>query len=141
MKISVLTDLNNNIACYRAEIKVLEKELEKIKVMAGLYGPSGASGIDYSREKGASCSIGFAEAVGKMDRLKVKIDFARKAKRELEEAREDLMNVLYNANDTKTKVFYERFINGVTQSEAAKRIGISIRQLQRIEKKLKEENQ
>lgn len=56
----------------------------------------------------------------------------------LEEEKEEVDNIFSMLKGTEEQIFYYRVIKGLTQERTAERMYMSIRQVQRLEKKIKE---
>jgi DNA-directed RNA polymerase specialized sigma24 family protein len=56
----------------------------------------------------------------------------------LEEEKEEVNNLFSMLKGTEEQIFYYRVIKGLTQERTAERMYMSIRQVQRLEKKIKE---
>ena len=100
------------------------------------------AGVDYSavRVQGSGYHPGLIDVLAKIDGLDANLRKVIQERQELEEKREKLL-ALYEAGDSvESQIFYLREVRGYTQERTAKTVGYSVRQVQRIEKKLKECN-
>lgn len=100
------------------------------------------AGVDYSavRVQGSGYHPGLIDVLAKIDGLDANLRKVIQERQELEEKRKKLL-ALYEAGDSvESQIFYLREVRGYTQERTAKTVGYSVRQVQRIEKKLKECN-
>lgn len=98
------------------------------------------AGVDYSavRVQGSGYHPGLIDVLAKIDGLDANLHKVIQERQELEEKRQKLLK-LYEAGDSvESQIFYLREVRGYTQERTAKTVGYSVRQVQRIEKKLKE---
>ena len=136
----LLKEIDFQILMCKEKIRNHEKSIAKIRKMAGMNGPSGISGIDYSRQPGGGGAYGMPlpdalEAIAKdmqyIEQEKTAIKSLRKRKRNLIKAAEILEGL-------EQKIFVFRVIFSMTQDAAADEIGVSTRQLQRVERQMKQ---
>lgn len=131
------------------EIEELSRTIEQIRMEIENYlkmgdvfrGPSGVEGLDYSQEKvQTSGKISFGDAMKKIgERENVlqpylkKLETLKKLKKRFDELHEN------NQDTIGAKVFYLRIVKKYTQRRTASELGYSERQIQRIEKRLRDE--
>lgn len=135
----LLKEIDFQILMCKEKIRNHEKSIAKIRKMAGMNGPSGVSGIDYSRQPGGGTYVmplpDALEAIAKdmqyIEQEKAAIKSLRKRKRNLIQAAEILEGL-------EQKIFMFRVIFSMTQDAAADEIGVSTRQLQRVERQMKQ---
>lgn len=99
-------------------------------------------GIDYSKDKVLSSSknVDFCTAVQKIDGLQLNLNRVLDEIEDLREKRKRLINIYKNDEDIEAQVFYCREILKYSQELTATQIGYSVRQVQRIEKRIREKN-
>ena len=138
----VFKELDFQILLKNAEIRELKKSIIKSYRLAGVYGPAGTDnmGIDYSRITSSTpvAHIGLEDAIRLSDRDYKRIKIISKDIAELRRKKRQLLKILEALDGTDEKIFYHRVILKKTQEQAAEDIGLSTRQLQRIEAKMKE---
>lgn len=121
-----------------AQIEQIRSEIETYLKMGNVFSPpSSLTGIDYTKDKVQSSSMmAFSDVIKKISEkenvLQPYIDKLRTLRK--------IQCMLLELNDTiEARVCYLRFIKKYTQRKTAEELGYSERQIQRIEKKLKEE--
>lgn len=122
-------------------IKQIRDEIERYLKMGNVFsGPSGIRGVDYSMEKVmTSGKISFGDAIKKIDAkeniLKPYLEqlaTLKRLKKMFDELEKDKCDTL------QAKVYYLRFVKKYTQRQTADELGYSERQVQRIEKRIKD---
>lgn len=120
----------------------ISQEIRRYMMMLQRNDGGNIRGIDYSKDKvvGGSMRVDFQTAIQKIDGLQANLNNVIDMISELKEKREKLVEI-YRRDQTsiEAKVFYYREILQYSQEMTAVRIGYSVRQIQRIEKKIKEE--
>lgn len=122
-------------------IEQIRMEIETYLKMGNVFGgPSGMKGVDYSTEKvRGSSKMSFSDAMRKIgERENVLQPYLEKlaALKKLKETFDELHES--NRDTIDAKVFYLRFVKNYTQRETACELGYSERQIQRIEKRLRD---
>jgi len=145
MNIKLLTEckafkeLDFQIMIRKIDIKNLEKSVNKIYKLAGSDGPKGLGGMDYSRVTSSTpaAHIGLDDVVRLTKRNYEKIKVVESEIAELRAQKKNLIKMLNSLDGLKKQLFYNRVLMCLNQKEAADEIGLSERQLQRIEKQIK----
>lgn len=99
------------------------------------------SGIDYSRDKilGGSVRVDFQTAIQRIDSLKANLNKVLEENRMLKRKKKKLIEIYQRDQTVEAKVFFYREILEYSQEMTAAVVGYSVRQIQRIEKKLREQ--
>jgi hypothetical protein len=137
----VFKEIELQILVRKVDIRNLENSINKTLKLAGINGPKGddGMGIDYSRVTSSTPSvhIGLDDAVRLTKRDSKQIEILKKEISALRQKKKKLIQIIETLDGTGEQIFYHRIIMCETQEEAADKIGISCRQLQRIEKSMK----
>lgn len=104
---------------------------------------SGISGIDYTKDKvlGSSYKMEFCDIISKIDALQSNLNKVLTEIEELKEKRKRILILYKNDESLEAKVFYYREIMRYSQERTAAKIEYSVRQVQRIEKKIREQTE
>lgn len=104
---------------------------------------SGISGIDYTKDRvlGSSYKMEFYDIISKIDALQSNLNKILAEIEELKEKRNRLLSLYKNDERLEARVFYYREIMRYSQERTAAKIGYSVRQVQRIEKKIREQTE
>ena len=132
-------DIDLQIMLCSEQIKNHRRSIEKTKKACGWYGPSGVGGIDYSKECFPTNHISFAEALEMIDRDQKKIAELEEERRELRRSKKRVEKIYSKLTGYEEQVYYNRIILKMTQAASAEKMSLSVRQLQRIESKMKDE--
>lgn len=135
---NIFTEINLRIMLIDEQIKNHQKSIEKAKKMSGWQGPSGVSGIDYSRESGNSIRISFAEGLRMIEQDRERIRRLQEERSELQKSKQRIKKIYEGLTGKEEKVYYLRVIRKMTQEEAADEMGFSRRHFQRIEYGMRE---
>lgn len=136
----LLRDIDFQILMRKEKIRDYQKSIEKIKRMSGMNGPSGMSSVDYSGLPRAKFShANFPNALASIAKIEEHMEREKERTRELIRRKRKLIEAAERLEGTEQLVFVYRVLYKMTQEEAASTIGISTRQLQRVEQKMKEE--
>lgn len=97
------------------------------------------SGIDYSKDKISSGSLrlAFGDVVSRINRLQKNLEKIQDNIKELKAKRKKLIMIYEKDTTTTGKVFFYREVSGLSQEKTAEKLGYSVRQIQRIERSLK----
>lgn len=119
----------------------IQRELEKYVKMLQKNGFGELSGIDYSRDKVLSSSknMDFYTTIQRIEGLQVNLARVLEEIKGLKKKKKRLVDMYKKKNDVEARVFYYREILKYSQEMTASMIGYSVRQIQRIEKKIKKE--
>ncbi len=119
--------------------KEIEKEIQKY-LNSCCHNNRTIKGINYSTDKvkGGAGQQDFVSIVNKIDGLRANLNKINKELAELKGKRKKLQKIYKETNDIEAKVFYYREILEYSQTITAIKVGYSVRQVQRIEKKMKE---
>ena len=134
----LIKDIDFQILMCREKIRNHLKSIEKVKRMAGMNGPAGIGGVDYSGMPHAGFShMNFPDALASIAKDEEYIAKERETIRSLQRRRRNLIRAVEKLEGVERSVFVCRVIDRMTQGVAADAIGISVRQLQRIERKMR----
>ncbi len=135
----LIKDIDFQILMSKEKIRNHKKSIEKVKRMSGMYGPSGVGGIRYSdMPKSGFSHMEFPDAVHAIAKDKEYIELELATIKSLRRRRCNLLRAAEALEGLEQLIFIYRVIFSMTQYKAAETIGISERQLQRIEKQMKE---
>ncbi len=134
MLISDIQEEMQIIREYRDDIKKYMEESDMFR------GPDGLHGCNYSAErvKTSGQTLSFADAIRKISDIQKVMEKHLEYLRLLQKAKEKMEKLIKGGQNQESQVFYFRFVERLTQKETAKMMGYSERQIQRIEKKIKE---
>lgn len=134
----LIKDIDFQILMCREKIRNHLKSIEKVKRMAGMNGPAGIGGMDYSGMPHAGFShMDFPDAMESIAKDEEYISKERETIRALQRRRRNLIRAAEKLEGMEQSIFVSRVIDRMSQDEAADAIGISRRQLQRIERKMR----
>lgn len=138
---SIYIQINGEIEELEKKINQIRKAIEKYLKMGNVFrGPSGIRSIDYSDNKvHAGGMMAFSDVIKKIDEEESILQYYLAKLIVLKKLR-GVFNEAYinNCDATQAKVFYFRFIKRYTQKKTASELGYSERQIQRIERKIKD---
>lgn len=135
----LIKDIDFQILMCKEKIRNHRKSIEKIKRMSGMYGPSCIGGIRYSdMPKSGFSHMDFPDAVQAIAKDEEYIERELATIKSLRRRRCNLLRAASALEGLEQLIFIYRIIFSMTQYKAAKTIGISERQLQRVEKQIKE---
>lgn len=97
------------------------------------------TGIDYSKVKisNGSLRLGFGDVVSRINGLQKNLEKIQDNIKELRTKRKKLIMIYEKDTTTTGKVFFCREVSGLSQEKTAEKLGYSVRQIQRIERNLK----
>jgi len=135
----LLKEIDFQILMSREKIRNHEKSIVKIKKMAGLNGPSGVGTMNYSGQPGGDNMHGmaFPDALEAIANYRIHIEREKEHIRSLQKRRRNLIKAVQFLDGIEQQIFVYRVLYAMTQEAAAERIGVSTRQLQRVEKEMK----
>lgn len=135
----LIKEIDFQILMRKEKIKNHEKSIAKIKRMAGMNGPSGIGSVDLSGMPKAGFShMDFPDAIALIAKDEEYIEQEKAAIKALRKRKRNLIKAVEILDGTEQNIFIYRVLYGMTQDAAAEAIGVSSRQLQRIEKQMKE---
>lgn len=138
----VFKEIDFQIMLLKIEINNHEKSIRKAYKLAGIDGPSGSDnmGMDYSRviSSTPTAHIGLDDAIRLADRDHKRIITLKNEINQLKLKKRNLLRILKSLDGINEQIFYYRVVMKLTQENASDEIGISKRQLQRIEKEMKD---
>lgn len=136
----LLKEIDFQIMMCREKIRNHEKSIAKVKKMSGLNGPSGVGAINYSGMPGGGSMHGMAvpDALVAIANDEAHIESEKEHIRALQKRRRNLIRAAQFLDGLEQQVFIHRVLFAMTQESAAETIGVSTRQLQRIERQMKE---
>ncbi len=134
-------EIEFQILLRKIDIKNLEKSVDKSFQLAGIRGPKGNDGlgVDYSRIVSTTkdAHIGLEDAIRLAARDNKRIAKLKNEISEYRKKKKNLIKLMNSLEGVKADVFYQRVIMKETQEVAADNIGLSRRQLQRVENELR----
>lgn len=134
----LIRDIDFRIMICKEKIRNHQESIKKIKKMSGMNGPLGIGAIDYSGIPRAGFShMDFPDALMSIAKAEEAIEKERESIRELRRRRRNLISAADRLEGAEQSIFVYRVIYGMTQDAAADAIGMSRRQLQRTEKKMR----
>ena len=137
---NVIRDLDNQIMILKIEIKNLDRSINKAFNLAEIWGPKNHLTVDYTRVAPLNRQphIGLDDAIRlstgdskQINRLEAEIRRIRDRKKQIKKLYDSFEGI-------EQQIFFHRVLMNETQEEAAEYISMSTRQLQRIEKRMKE---
>ena len=131
--------LENRIEEINFMIEDIRKE--KIRYFEACQKQRGITGIDYTADKvmGGGLTLEFSDAMRRIDACTINMNKLIEERDGLKKNRKKLINLYRNEHGSIAKIFYFREVLGYTQEATAEKMGYSVRQIQRIEKKMREE--
>ncbi len=130
---NLFDEIDLKIMLINEKIKNHQRSIEKAMRMAGLNGPAGVSGIDYSRERMSSVHISFAEVLNMIQLDRERIESLKRERAELHKSKKRIKKIYSSLGGAESQVYYLRIIRKKTQEDAAEEMGFSVRHFQRIE--------
>lgn len=135
----LIEDIDFQILMRREKIRNHLKSIERIKRMSGMNGPSGIGSVGYSGMPHAGFShMDFPSALASIVKEEEYIEKERESIRALRRRRKNLIMAAEKLDGIEQHIFVCRKLYKMTQDAAADTIGISSRQLQRIERKMRD---
>ncbi len=129
-------DLLREIHIINIRLESYKEELKKIKKL-GMSGPKGMQSVDYTKGKVMSSNqIDFMYAIERVSKLQNHIQIHEKELDRLHTEKKQIDNEMEKLTNKEKKLFYLRKGKGLTQEQAAETLGITTRQVRRIEKKI-----
>jgi hypothetical protein len=124
----------------KIDIRNLKESISKTYKMAGTGGPQNRLTVNYSAvvPSNRQAHIGLEDALRLVERDEKRIDILEVEISELRANKRKLIKMLGSLEGIEEQIFLHRKIMGETQEKAAEKVCLSIRQLQRIEKMIKE---
>lgn len=135
---NLFNDIDLQILLCNEKIKNHQRSINKIKKMCGWNGPSGATGIDYSRESTPSTHISFLEGLELIQKDEEHIRQLKEERKELRRSKKQVERIYSSLSGYEAQIYYNRYILRLTQADTADEIGLSVRQVQRIEADMKD---
>lgn len=135
---NIFTEIDLQIMLCNERIKNHKRSIEKIKKMCGWNGPSNVGGIDYSKESSPSTRISFIEGLEMIQKDESKIQTLLEERKDLRRSKKRIEKIYSSLAGYEAKIYYNRIILKLTQSQTADIIGLSVRQEQRIESEMKD---
>ncbi|MCI8993154.1 MAG: hypothetical protein HFG80_10630 [Eubacterium sp.] len=135
---NLFDEIDLKIMLIGEQIKNHQQSIEKAMKMGGLNGPSGISGIDYSREPTKSVHLSFDEVLPMIQLDYERIKKLKKERTELKKSKKRIEKIYKSLDGVESKVYYLRIICKMTQEAAADEMGFSCRHFQRIEYGMRE---
>ena len=134
----LIKDIDFQILVCQEKIENHRKSIEKIKRMSGMNGPSGIGGIDYTGMPRAGFShMDFPDALASIARNAECIEQEKESIKSLRKSKKNLIKAAKALDGLEQQIFVRRVIFALTQDIAADEIGISRRQLQRVESQMR----
>lgn len=134
----LIKEIDFQILMCQEKIRNHQESIAKIKKMACMNGPSGIKPVDYSGMPRAGFShMDFTDALDFIKADEEHIAHEKASIKKLRRRRRNLIKAAEILEGTEQSIFIYRVIYGMTQEAAAEAVGISYRQLQRIEKQMR----
>jgi len=131
---NLFDEIDLKIMLIGEQIKNHQRSIEKAMKMAGLNGPAGISGIDYSREQTTSnVHLSFDEVLHMIQLDQERIEKLKTERKELRRSKKRIEKIYKSLAGAESQVYYLRIICKMTQEAAADEMGFSVRHFQRIE--------
>ena len=130
---NLFDEIDLKIMLIGEQIKNHQRSIEKAMKMAGLNGPAGISGIDYSRESTKGVHLSFDEVLHMIQLDQERIGKLKKERSELRKSKKRIEKIYQSLTGAEAQVYYWRVIRKLTQEAAADEIGFYVRHFQRIE--------
>ena len=136
----LIKEIDFQILMCREKIRNHEKSIAKVKRMAGMNGPSGVGAVNYSGQPGGGSMHGmqFPDALAAISKDTQHIEQEKATIKSLQKRKRNLLRAAQILEGLEQKIFVYRVIFSMTQDAAAEEIGVSTRQLQRVERQMKE---
>lgn len=136
----LLRSIDQRISEYEFMKEDIRKEIQRYMKMC-MKNDGGISGIDYSIEKVVSGSsrVDFQTAIQRIAGLQTNLNRVLDEIKVLRKKKKKLIEIYKRDQTLEAKVFFYREILEYSQEMTAAAVGYSVRQIQRIEKKLKEQ--
>lgn len=121
--------------------KILESMIKHKKefIQSIIYEKLGVKATDYTEMKilttGAT-SDKFSSTFAIVEQKEKEIEECEKELNHIKEMLDSICNQIKNYNEIEARVFYNRYVLGLTQNQCAAKLGYSLRQIKRINKKL-----
>ncbi len=136
----LIKEIDFQILMCREKIRSHERSIEKIKRMADIKGPSGIKAVDLSgMPKTRFSRMEFPDAVALIVKDEGYIAQERMTIKSLRRRRRNLIRAAEMLEGIEQGIFVCRVLYGMTQEVAAETIGVSSRQLQRIERQMRQD--
>jgi DNA-binding transcriptional MerR regulator len=135
---NLFTELDLRIMLCNEKIKNHRRSIEKTKRMCGWNGPSSMGGIDYSKETSHSTHISFMDGLNMIQKDEANIRAIAEERKELRRSKKRVEKIYSSLTGYEEKIYYHRIILKETQQDTADKIGLSVRQEQRIEGDMKD---
>lgn len=131
---NLFDEIDLKIMLIGEQIKNHQRSIEKAMKMAGLQGPAGLSGIDYSREPTtSSVHLSFDEVLHMIQLDQERIEKLKAERTELRRSKKRIEKIYKSLAGAESQAYYLRVICKMTQEAAADEMGFSVRHFQRIE--------
>ncbi len=134
----IFKEFDLNIMLINERIRNHQRSIEKAKKMSGWNGPAGVNGIDYSKESGSGVHISFSEGLRMIQQDKERILELIEERNDLRKSKKRIKKIYESLTGYESRVYYFRVIRKMTQEAAAEEMSVSCRQLQRIERDMRE---
>lgn len=127
MTIKSYKDLCNEIEIWKERLRTYEVQIEAIRKLARLDGPSDIKAIDYTKPIGGTSvsQIGFEEALEMLAKIQNHIFLHQRAIKDMEKSKRKIEDSIERLEGLDKRVVYLRDIEGLTLMEIAMEIGYS----------------
>lgn len=133
-----LNEITLQIFLINDKIREQKKMISNTKKMCGLYGPSEVGAIDYSSEKSQCTHISFADGIRLIEQYENNLMHLKDERAALQKRRRKINKIYDTLEDREAQIYNLRVIKKMTQEETANKLCISVRQLQRMERKMRD---
>ena len=131
-------DLCKEIEIWKERLKTYEVQIEAIRKLAKLDGPTDITGIDYSQPHVDSTNqIGFEEALEMLGKLESHIYLHQKAIQSMEKSKKKIEEKIKGLEGLDKRAVYMRDIEGMTLKDIAEKLGYSYDYIREISSKNK----
>lgn len=136
----LLRSIDQRISEYEFMKEDIREEIQRYMNMC-LRNDAEMSGIDYSKDKviNGSARVDFQTAIQRIDNLQSNLNKVLDEIRVLKRKKRRLIKIYQRDQTVEAKVFFYREVLEYSQEMTAAVVGYSVRQIQRIEKKLRKQ--
>lgn len=133
-------ELCDEIEIWKSRVKAYEAEIRALYQLGNIYGPSGVTGIDYSKDRvQGGTHIGFDTFLMRLYEIEAKISVQEKAIKEMIEAKDNIERKLDTMTGIDHQVVYLRDIKCMKLQEIADELHFSIDYIKKVSARNKSE--
>ena len=132
-------DLCSEIEIWKERLKTYETQIEAIRKLARLDGPSDIKAIDYAQPVGGTniSQIGFEEALEMLAKIQGHIYLHQRAIKDMEKSKNKIEDSIEKLEGLDKRVVYLRDIEGLGLIEISNKLGYSYQYIKEISAKNK----